>query len=437
MAKKQENEVFEKHRMIPTVKRRKTMAKIKMGVFGCYRGEVMVREILGNKEAELVAVCDKWDFALDLVKKAAEEYGNNKITYYTDFDQFMNHDMDTVVLANYAHEHAPYAIRLLDSGRHVMSECLTCSSMAEAVALVEAVERSGKVYAYAENYCYTPVRWEMRERYLRGDIGELNYAEAEYLHNCAPSWPELTYGDRDHWRNMMPSTFYCTHSIGPILKMTGLRPVQVNGFETPNLPYWRALGSAAGTLGMEIITLDNGAIMKSIHYQIKNATHGSNYQLNGATGSLKDLGDGRLATYIEGNKGNGKGIFDTYTPKPLFEGTEKSGHGGSDFYPTYYFIRSILGDEVAIERSINVYEAIDMCIPGTLGYRSIVEGNTPIKIPNFRNPEEREPYRNDRMCCFPETAGDQYVSNNVKNPEPIPDEVCIEMKRRWLAGEDG
>ena len=412
------------------------MAKLKIGVFGGYRGHTMINVLFNHDDAELVAVCDKYEPILEGIKNEAAAREMNVATY-TDFDEFIKHDMDAVVLANYATEHAVYAIRCLKAGKHVMSEVLPCETMAQAVELIETVEETGLVYTYAENYCYMRHAFDMWTRYKRGDIGEVTYIEGEYIHDCTAIWPQITYGDPDHWRNRMHPTFYCTHSIGPMLTMTGLRPVQVNGFETPNLPYWRALGSAAGTLGMEIITLDNGAIMKSIHYQIKNATHGSNYQLNGATGSLKDLGDGRLATYIEGNKGNGKGVFDTYTPKPLFEGTEKSGHGGSDFYPTYYFIRSILGDEVAIERSINVYEAIDMCIPGTLGYRSIVEGNTPIKIPNFRNPEEREPYRNDRMCCFPETAGDQYVPNNVKNPEPIPDEVYIEMKRRWLAGEDG
>ena len=64
---------------------------------------------------------------------------NSHIAYYTDFDAFFQHDMDAVVLANYANEHAPYAIRLLNSGRHVCSEVLPVETMAQAVQLVEAV----------------------------------------------------------------------------------------------------------------------------------------------------------------------------------------------------------------------------------------------------------------------------------------------------------
>ena len=221
------------------------MAKLKIGVFGAGRGMTMVRQLLGNPDAEFVAVCDMYQPSLDRCRKEAEEAGLDKVAYYTDFEDFYNHDMDAVVLANYANEHAPFGIRLLDSGRHIMTECLTCATMKEAVELIEAVERSGKVYTYAENYCYTPVRWEMRERYRRGDIGELMYAEGEYVHDCSSIWPQITYGERDHWRNQDYSTFYCTHSIGPILSMTGLRPVKVSGFETQNRPFMWNLGAAA------------------------------------------------------------------------------------------------------------------------------------------------------------------------------------------------
>jgi hypothetical protein len=219
--------------------------------------------------------------------------------------------------------------------------------------------------------------------------------------------------------------------------MTGLRPVQVSAFETPNMPYMRKLGTASGTLGMEIITLSNGAIMKSLHFGMKSATHVSNYQLNGDKGAMKDLGEDMIATYIEGDKGNGKGDFLTYKAEPVNVASLDAGHGGGDFYTVYYFVRAILGDEVALERIIDVYEAADMSTPGTLGYRSIVEGNAPIKVPNLRIKAERDAYRNDTLCCFPEIAGDQYVSNNIRNNEPIPDEVFEEVKRRWLAGEPG
>ena len=123
------------------------MKKIKIGAFGAFRGIVLMQSLTVMPEAELVAVCDMNREALAQVQKLADVHGV-KIALYTDFEEFFQHDMDAVILANYATEHAPYAIRFLESGRHVMSEVPACETMAQAVELVEAVERSGKVFTF-------------------------------------------------------------------------------------------------------------------------------------------------------------------------------------------------------------------------------------------------------------------------------------------------
>ena len=214
--------------------------KIKVGVFGAFRGMTMINVLSRHPDAELVAICDRYEPALERCKKVEAET-NAHITYYTDFDAFFQHDMDAVVLANYANEHAPYAIRLLNSGRHVCSEVLPVETMAQAVQLVEAVENSGKIYTYAENYCYFSATQEMKRLYHQGLIGEFMHGEGEYVHDCESIWPGITYGDPDHWRNRLYSCYYCTHSLGPIITITGTRPVRVVGFETPNVENMAAL----------------------------------------------------------------------------------------------------------------------------------------------------------------------------------------------------
>ena len=47
--------------------------------------------------------------------------------------------MDAVVLANYANEHAPFAIKCLNKGLHVFSEVLPVQTMKEAVESLLAV----------------------------------------------------------------------------------------------------------------------------------------------------------------------------------------------------------------------------------------------------------------------------------------------------------
>ena len=73
------------------------------------------------QNAELVAVCDKLP---EVLKRNREVYGEDGIAYYDNFEDFIKHDMDAVVLANYANEHAPFAIRCMKEGKHVFSEVL-------------------------------------------------------------------------------------------------------------------------------------------------------------------------------------------------------------------------------------------------------------------------------------------------------------------------
>ena len=409
--------------------------KLRIGVFGSARGIDLAHQLVNSRDAALVAVCDKYEPALERCRQMTSEAGCEGITFYSDFEDFFNHDMDAVVLANYAYQHAPYAIRFLNSGRHVLSEVLTCATLSEAVGLIEAVERSGMIYSYAENYGYTPARWEMRRRYRNGDIGEVLYAEGEYLHDCTSDplnlWHLLTYGQREHWRNRCYSTFYCTHSLGPILQMTGLRPLKVIGLETPNPQYCRDVGITYAAGGIEMVMLENGGIVRSTHGNIKHTKTQSHYVLNGTKGALRCLPNGDVEAYIEDGHTPYKQRYTTYTPPVVMEEAAKSGHGGADFFTTYYFIRSILGDEEAKKNIINVYDAVDMCIPGILGYRSICNNNVWVEIPNLRNRETRDAFRNDTFCTFPDVAGDMLVPNNIHDPAPLPQEVYDRQKALW------
>ena len=66
--------------------------------------------------------------------------------------------------------------------------------------------------------------------------------------------------------------------------------------------------------------------------------------------------------------------------------------------------------------------------------------NVGIDIPNLRNKEERDAFRNDTFCTFPEVGGDQYVPCNImqaNKDEVIEDAVYDEVRRKWQCGERG
>ena len=411
------------------------MKKVRVGVLGAHRGRTMIGYCKQADNAELVAVCDKAPYELEKVKREA---GDLPVTYYESFDEFLKHDMDAVVLANYANEHAPFAIRCLEAGYHVFSEVLPFQTMAEAVALAEAVEKSGKIYAYGENYCWMAAPREMRRLYRDDRIGELEYAECEYVHNCEPIWHEITYGEPDHWRNNMYSTFYCTHSLGPILHATGLRPVKVTGMESSLNRRRFNTGSRAANLGMELVTLANGAIVKSIHGGLyKNSVWYCMYGDKGRMESAREDANAGGHDRVYVNADAFPGDYDTpdkvetYLPAKRDKRSIGFGHGGSDFYSMYYFIERIRGDETA--DVIGVYEALDMCMCGHFAFRSILEDGRPMEIPDLRDPAQRDRWRYDTACTDPKTAGDMLLPTQKGGTPDIPLSVYADVKRKWEA----
>ncbi len=408
--------------------------KIKVGVFGARRGMSMINIMARHPDAQLVAICDKYEPYRLQCNKLADELGQ-KIEYYTDFEEFFNHDMDAVVLANYANEHAPYAIRLLNSGRHVISEVLPTETMGQAVELVEAVEANNLVYAYAENYCYFPATTEMKRLYQRGDIGEFTHGEGEYVHDCESIWHSITYGEKDHWRNRMYSTFYCTHSIGPIITITGMRPEKVVGFETPNVENMASKGYPGGTSGMIVMQMSNGATVKSLHGNLKREPGSIWYSIYGQKGMMESdrWNEGVSKIHIFKEDSDLSPYDFSYRPKPTIDNKLSrliAGHGGSDFYPMHYFLEKIL-DRPAGSESIDIYQALDMSMPGILGYRSICNGNTPIIVPDLRNKREREEYRGDNWCTNPAVAGDNLAPRSSFEIPDISDDVYDKVKEMW------
>lgn len=339
------------------------------------------------------------------------------------------------MLANYANQHAPFAIKAMKAGKHVFSEVVPVQTMREAVELIEAVEETGMTYAYGENYCYIAGPYEMKKLYEEGKIGEFEYAECEYIHNGETIWPSITYGDPNHWRNNIYSTFYCTHSLGPIIHITGLRPVSVTGYESNHNQRRLRVGSRGGQFAIEMVTLENGGLVKSLHGGLyKDSIWYSMYGSKGRAETTRaDEQQGsftRLHVNLDEFDGQYRRDIQTYLPsRGMDEECKHFGHGGSDFYSMYHFIEKLLGNPEA--DIIDVYEAMDMFLPGMFAYRSILAGGIPMDIPNLRNKDERDKWRDDVACTDPEIAGDMLLPTCKTGTPEIAPEVYEKMRQKW------
>lgn len=415
------------------------MEKVRIGVFGGARGFDMFWTMLYHPDAEVVAVCDKYEPLLEKCNKAAADAGK-EIALFDSFEDFIKYDMDAVVLANYATEHAIYAVKALEAGKHVMSEVLPGETPAQIVNLIEAVNRTGLIYCYAENYCYMKHTFEMWRRYRTGEIGEIQYAEGEYIHDCTSIWPSITYGEKGHWRNRIPPTYYCTHSCGPLITITGLRAVRVVGFETNiNTEAKQFRIGLPACAGIEMMTLENGAIVKSIHGGLKMEPGSINYQLYGTKGMMQTgrYGPKGLNIYKEGPKFC-QGEWESYDPENRIakEIADKTGgHNGGDFYPSHFFIQKILGRPEG-EWAIDVYKAANMGMVGLLAYKSILAGNIPMDIPDFRILAERDKFRHDNACTTPWVAGDALQPMSSHETYDFPDSVYENVRKQWLGEEN-
>jgi predicted dehydrogenase len=409
-------------------KKRKTVrGTIKVGVIGIGRGRSFMRGAThGNMK--LVALCDNWEEPL---AKFGKEYG---VATYTDYDKFLEHDMDAVVLANFFHEHAPFAIKALEAGKHVMSECAACFTLAEGVALIRAVEKSGLIYMFAENYPYSAYNQEMRRLYQKGHIGEFRYGEGEYVHPGTAEWKLSISVGMDHWRNWIPATYYCTHSIAPVMYITDTRPVSVSAFVIPydktdptvNMTVRRGDLSAPMMLRM-----DNGAVMKSLHGGLRG--HGSFVRIHGNRGLMESCrhGDRSMLRVRREPFDKSKGEPTEVVYKPDFpvhnNKAMRAGHGGGDFFMNYHFAQAIRSGKPPY---LDVYRGVTMSICGVQGWRSALANGAPMPVPDFREESARRKYAKDNWSPDPTRKGKKPPTSILGKITPSRKAVAL-AKKIW------
>ena len=409
------------------------MDKLKIGILGASRGmDFAMKLLLDYEYADIAAVCESYPPLLEKTRDFFKDHGRSDVCCCADFDDLLNCGVDAVVIANFANEHAPYAIKALKHGIHVFSEVLPTQTIAEACELCDAVEESGKIYAYGENYCFRDSIFDMRRRYLSGDIGEASALEGTFINDCSFKWHLLTRGVRNHWRNYVPSTFYCTHSIGPLMYSTGLRAVRVNGAEMPRMSYMAEKGARSGSAAMELMEMSNGGMGRSMNGNLRHPYEAS-YRIIGETGTIES--DPGSITVRRLKKDY---IYETeryaakYKPYRFRPDTDLGECDNSVITSFAYFVGAVLGDSEGTEHTISVYDALDMSLPGLLAYRSIINGGTPFEVPDLRDKTVRDRYRNDLYSTDPRTPDEYRLPTSKYGTPEVGDEVYDKVKEELL-----
>lgn len=130
-------------------------ARLTLGVIGIGQmGNTLLRALVGRDDVEVLAVCDvdttRREAArqrVDAARSAQTGQTYRACSAYNDFRELLaRDDIDAVVIATPDHWHAYMGIAAVEAGKDVYCEKPLTHNVHEAVQLVRAVRRSGRVF---------------------------------------------------------------------------------------------------------------------------------------------------------------------------------------------------------------------------------------------------------------------------------------------------
>ncbi len=358
--------------------------KIKIGVVGLGpRGrDLFINRLCNVPGTEPVAICDIKEEKVNERMAELEKKGHTGVRGYTDYAEFLKSDVEAVLVATHVDSHAQLAAEALDAGKHVLCEIPNIRSVEEGKMLKEAVERNPGKFMVAENCCFWAHINAWKQMYEEGLLGEVVYAESDYLHPSREIWhPEIKR--EKTWRSFMPAIHYLTHNLGPILYILNDTVAEISGFIPDINPIEEA--HPAPPNGVAIVKTKKGVVIKIFIgfgvCHIEGSWH--NFALYGSKGCVQ--------TARGNSSDNGKTVacfkhtpylkgFVDIPVYPDYPGKSNDGHGGADQLMMDEFIRCLREDE---EPALGIDYGLSIAIPGILANKSSLEHGKTYKMPDF------------------------------------------------------
>ncbi|MEO6149513.1 MAG: Gfo/Idh/MocA family oxidoreductase [Mucilaginibacter sp.] len=403
----------------------KDAGKVRLGYIGVgLRGRNHINEGLLRDDVEIVAICDIQESSLkycrkqfvDAKKKLPAEYTGGLDAYKKLLDR---KDIDAVIISTPWQFHKDHAIDAMRAGKYAGCEVIAGISVDDHWDILKAYEETKVPYMTLENVCYRRDVLAVLNMVRQGMFGELVHLEGGYQHDLR----RVLFNDGKHfdgiggefgpnavgeaqWRTQWnidrDGDIYPTHGVGPVMNYIDIN----RGNSFTNLVSFSSksrglnkyvdkvspgnsnakINYKNGDVTTTMLNCANGETVMLSHDTHLPRPYSLGFRVQGTNGLWMDVNN---SIYIE-DKAKEYDEWDTakiWTDKfdhPLWKKYEKTaegaGHGGMDWFVFNAFVQAVKQRK---QTPIDIYDSLTMSVITPLSEKSIADGNTPQKFPDF------------------------------------------------------
>ena len=226
-----------------------TSKKIKVGIIGTgWIAEAHAVEYKKMPDVELVALAD---LVPGKAEKFKEAWGlDGARCYLSGHEMLENEELDAVSICTYNREHAPCAIDALEHGVNVMLEKPFCVTTEEAVEVIRAERKSGKILSIGFQPRFNPNMQLIKKIVQSGQLGKVYYIQTGGGRRRGIPTPFGTTFIQDATAGIGAIGDLGCYSLDMVLNALGYpKPLTVSGFTTDyfgkNPEYWTVQGKPA------------------------------------------------------------------------------------------------------------------------------------------------------------------------------------------------
>lgn len=350
------------------------MKKYKVGMVGVGRATAYGHIFANHPDTEVVSLCD---MNQDILAQNGADFGLSDNCLFDNYDDFLNSDVDIVVLGTPIPFHAEQTIKALDAGKHVLCEVTASNNITDCQRMVDAVRRAKTKFMLAENCNYMQFAMEWDRHIKAGKIGTPFYAEADYVHEIR----SLVDGK---WRAERAPLHYCSHSLGPVLMWMDDYIVRCTASGSRSTMLSPATD---GNIDIQVALFETkkGATIKVLRSSVA-LRHPAlcTYSILGTKGFLESSrtsydGVGRRY-FSETDPKDGFPIVCTMTDWDAPKESNAGGHGTTEYYLVRDFLKAIETDTTP---AIDIVKAMDMTIPGLIAHEAAKKGGIWMDVPRI------------------------------------------------------